>query len=265
MDWLYSAPLWEVAAGFLTVLFVSGEVGNRLGRRASATADERVITQVGAVEASVLGLLGLLLAFTFSMAQTRYEQRRLLVVDEANAIGTVWLRTDALAPDGRDEARALVRRYVDAQLAYYDAGDDDERIAAAERDLAELQGPLWDLAAEAARADPHAVSVTILLEALNEVFDLHDARIAARVAHVPDSVVVLLMIVSAVGLGTVGYAFGLVGRRHIAACGILGLLVAAILVTILDLDLSRRGLIRVSQDSLLRLRDDLAEASSPGS
>jgi hypothetical protein len=250
-----------LTAGLLLLtLLVVGEVAFRVGSKAALGAS--VQTQIGAVEAAVLGLLGLLLGFTFAMAASRFDVRTELVIDEANAIETAYLRTDLVAEPERSQMRELLRRYVDARLDFYNAGQDDARAAA--QTLSErLQRQLWLLAAGEAKKDPHAITTGLLIQSMNQIIDLHAARINALVRRVPVRVIQTLMLVGVAAAGLVGYAFGLAKRRHASGMVILAVLVSTIVLVILDLDDPARGLIRVNQASILKLQADLRRHETP--
>lgn len=260
MDVLDSFEPRAVAAGLLVVLLLAGELGCRLGRRVAPRVAEVFRSEFATILAAVLALLGLLLAFTLSMAADRYETRRLLVVEEANAIGTAWLRSDALPEPARSEARALLRTYVDTRLDFYAAGDDAARIAAAVAHAEQIQAAVWALTMDAAQAAPGSLPLQLDLEALNTVIDLHALRVTALQARVPGAILAVLLVVGVTGIVVVGFVFGLGSGRHRGATALLALLLSGIVYVVLDLDLPRRGHIRVSQASMERLRDSLDQA-----
>lgn len=262
MDQVFGLDSRWVTVGMLVVVLFAAEVGYRFGVRHASSADEQLRQQHGAVQAAVLALLGLILALSFSMAQDRYEARRVAVVEEANAIATAWSRADALPEAGRAETKRLLRAYVDARLAFYDAGEDEAALAAAVATSEELQRAMWTRAMAEALAAPDSVPVSLLLEALNTLVDDHEVRVAALRAHVPLEVIALLVVLGAAGLASVGYTYGLVRRRAFHAVALLALLVAATLHVVLDLDRPRGGLIGVSQWSIRALRDTI-EAGAP--
>lgn len=256
MSWLESFDPGVSSGILLVLLCVAGELGGRLGAALPPSAGVR--DEVGALQAAILGLLGLLLAFSFSMAADRFEARRLLVVEESNAIGTAWLRSAALPEPARDEVRGLLRDYVEARLEFYAAGDDDARIRAAISRAEGLQRAFWGRSMAEAVATPGSLPLQLQLQALNAVIDVHAQRVTALRGRVPQRILELLFAVSLVGLGVVGIEIGLGSRRHRVPVGVLATLLAGIVYVILDLDHPRRGHIRVSQQSMEDLRDDLA-------
>jgi hypothetical protein len=135
------------------------------------------------IEGSVFGLLGLLLAFTFSGAASRFDERRQLIVQEVNAIGTAWLRIDMLPPESRPAIQDGFRRYLDARLAAYRKMPD---VAAAKQEIADarrIQEEVWAKATAVCRTEDGAPARMLLIPAMNEMFDIGDARVLATRKH----------------------------------------------------------------------------------
>jgi len=252
---LLDPPL--VAGATFLLAAVVGELSGRLGARLEPRIDDRFRSQVSGLQGAVLGLVGLLLAFSFSIALARYDTRRDLVTREANAIGTTWLRTDALEPDARTEARALLRSYVATRVAYYEVGEDRAAIEAQIRAGEGLQARIWRLAEGAAVASPGSLPLSLLVSSLNEAIDLAAGRIVAHDERVPGAILALQIVLTVVGVGTVAFGFGLFRGPHRAAMLLLTALMAGILLVILDLDHPRDGWIRVPQEAMLRLQRGL--------
>lgn len=237
------------------------ETSFRLGRRSRDHQDVDGKTHVGALQAAALVLLALLLGFTFSMAVSRFDTRKELLLDEANAIGTTLLRARFLPEPQRHEVAALLKAYVSARIDLYDAGVDRARLAAAASAASRLEDQLWQLAVTSAEADASSVPIGLFVQALNELIDDNEKRRVALDNHVPEAVIFLLFFVSAVALGFVAYGCGLTGRRRFMMNVIFALLIAMVITIILDIDRPRRGLVQIGQDSLVRLQDAL---DSPG-
>ena len=250
---------WHVLVIAGVLLLVSAELGFRWGRRLFIDRDEARKSQIGAVQGAVLGLLGLLLGFTFSMAVQRYETRRALVVGEANAIGTALLRTDFLPAAQVREASGLLARYVEARLAFHAAGRSAEAVARAEQETADLQRQLWRVAVEAGRESPTPLTA-MFVSALNDVIDLDAERFAAMRNRVPGVVWLLLLGVASCGCLTSGYAAGATGKRAVFPMVILPVMLSAVMLILVDMSLERRGMIGVDQEPLRRLQASLAPA-----
>lgn len=257
---LWSVSEWVLVPVLIASFFAVIELGYRLGLRRSGSADRAEEGHVSALVAAMLGLLALLLGFTFFMAVSRFDTRKALVLDEANAIGTTWLRARFLPSGQVEPAQALLQRYVSARLAFYDAGIDPARLAAANTDATRIETELWALALAAADHDPRAVPTGLFVESLNDMIDLQEKRQTALDNHVPEAVILLLALVSGAALGLLGYGCGLARRRRLVSNMVFALLIVLVLATILDIDRPRRGLIQVSQDSMLRLQASMAPA-----
>jgi hypothetical protein len=254
---LYGVKLAPIFSATLALLLGATEVGFRLGRRTGEDIGDAARSQFSTVQASVLGLLALLLGFTFSMSVTRFETRRQLVLQESNAIGTAFLRTRLLPEPHKTEAASLLRRYVDVRLAFAGAGTDSVKLRQANEETQRLHDALWVHAVAAGEKDPRAVTTGLFIQSLNEVIDLHAKRVTALESRVPVSIHALLYAASALSLALVGCGWGLTGRRHLLITMTLAVLVAAVVALILDLDRPREGLIRVSQQSMINLREGL--------
>lgn len=237
----------------LAVMVLLLEMGRRFGIRRSTVDEEGVKAGAGAVEGAVFGLLGLLLAFTFSGAAGRFDTRRLQIVDEANAVGTAYLRLDLLPEGERPALQELFRRYLDTRLAAYRQLPD---FRAARRGLAqsmELQGLIWSRAVGAVRMEGASRSAEmLLLPALNQMFDIAATRTAMMRMHPPHIIYVMLVMLSLLGSLLAGY--GMARARTRGWFHILGftLIMTASIYIILDLEFPRLGLIRIDRfDQLL--------------
>ena len=244
---------------FLMLAFA--EIGFRLGLRLHVANDVARKGQIGGIQAAVLGLLGLLLGFTFAMAVERYDTRRGLVVHEANAIGTTYLRGSLLPEAHEASVKDLLRRYVDVRLRYWPLVDDPAKLAEGERLISDMQAELWKHADEAAKEAPNDITATFI-EALNETFDNDAKRIAAMRAGIPGGVWLLLVIIAAFGCATTSYAAGAEGARSKLGSVFLPLLITVVIVLIFDISHSRAGLIRIGQQSLVDLQQSI-QAKQP--
>jgi hypothetical protein len=256
VGWLQEAPLLAVGAGVLIVLLLAVEVGYR-GHRwiARRRGDDTLEDGQGHLLSAVLGLLALLLGFTFSLSLNRYEARRELVLQEANAIGTTYLRSQLLEEPNRTAVGGLLRHYVDARLAWSnsDAAEPDPAATNA------LQQKLWAATGVAIRTDPSPQLTRGLMDAMNDSFDAASSRTAAREAHIPDRVLSILLLYAILSSVMLGYVLSVSGRPHRGATVLMLVLLTLALVVILDLDRPRNGAIQVSQRPL----EDLKASFSP--
>jgi hypothetical protein len=234
-------------------LLVCLELGRRWGVKQLERDPEGARLGTGTVEGAVFALLGLLIAFTFSGAAARFDQRRELIVSEANAIGTAWLRLDLLPKESQPALRELVRQYVDSRLAAYRLLPD---VAAARAELdhsLELQTQIWRLSVAGTQASPTPAAATVVLPALNEMIDIVTTRTAASIyMHPPAAIFALLFGLALLGALFAGSAMAESESRsplHVIGFAVV-MAVSAYLI--LDLEVPRFGLIRVdAADQLL--------------
>ncbi|NOK36652.1 hypothetical protein [Corallococcus exercitus] len=242
-------PTWALATGVMALLFLSLEFGYRLSHRRPGLDD------VSALQASVLGLVALLLAFSFSMAADRYTLRRDLVVKEANAIGTFYLRSGFLPEPTRGELKTRLRRYVDVRLNAYVDAKDPERFTQWLRESDALQAQLWALLDAVAPGTPTAV-LTLTTQALNDVLDVSAERLEASRNIIPNSIFVLLLI------GMLGSAMLLGFRPDTRNRGglpwvIFVVILTAVMFTLVDLDVPLRGRMHSDQRPLYELQQQI--------
>jgi hypothetical protein len=247
---------WSVLVVVSTLLLLFAEAGYRIGRRFRRRNPDAASGHGGSIQGAVLGLLGLLLGFTFAMAVARYETRRGLVLDEANSIGTTWLRADFLPSPQRGEMKALLHDYTRHRLAVVAAGKDARAFAAARREVAGFHARLWEKARAAVATDPGPITATFIVS-LNETIDLDASRMAAGRNHVPGAVWLLLLVVAGCGSWASGYGSGAGGPRSAFSQCVFPVLIAVVITLIVDIDRPQRGLIGVSQLPLEELLDSL--------
>jgi hypothetical protein len=234
------------------------ELGARRGRRLLASDAEGARSGLSAPEGVVFALLGLLIAFSFAGALERFGQRRALIVEEANAIGTAWLRLDLLAPDARAVLQRDLRNYLDARLLVYATPDDQAAVLAASTRVGELQAELWERASAAARAEGQAATM-LLLPALNECFDIAATRMTATQNHPPAIVFWLLIATALTSALLAGLAMAPSKGRHWLHRLVFAGVVALTVYTIQDLEYPRLGLVRVDalDQVLVELRESM--------
>ena len=260
MDMLLELDLPFLLIVSIAIFLIAIEVGYRLGRRRQDKSDEPDKSHTNALQGAVLGLLALLIGFTFAMSVSRFDNRRTVIVDQANAIGTAELRSRLLASPHREAAAPLFREYVETWLRYRAAGTDMAAVKAADQRVGAIEGQLWNIVREATTADPHSLPASLFTSAMNDMIDMHEKRHRSLADRVPDAVIWLLFAVSTLALGQVAYSSGLRGRRSEVANVTFAFVIALVLVIILDIDRPRRGLIQVSQDSMIRLQQSLNPA-----
>jgi hypothetical protein len=236
-----------VFAGMLALI----ETGRRVGRRRIAKDPTGATAGFGTVDAAVFGLMGLLIAFTFSGAAARFDARRQLILEEANDIGTAYLRLDLLPPAAQPPLRDAFRQYVDARLAVSRAGPDSAAAAAPVAHATALQRSIWTQAV-AATHDAPPEAQRLVLSALNAMFDITTARAVALRTHPPTIIFALMAALALLCALFAGY--GMAAERYRSWAHIIGFAAIVVLTVyvIIDLENPRAGLIRIdAYDQLL--------------
>lgn len=248
---------WMLLLALSIVLFGLAEAGYRIGLKLHAKEDEARRSLAAGVQGAVLGMLGLLLGFTFAMAIGRYETRRDLVLKAANAVGTTWLRAGLLPEVHRAPVKELLRDFVDVRLKYAPLVDNPAMLAEGMRLSADLENKLWKHAEAAATEAPTPITATFIMT-LNEMIDTDAEQIAAMRNHIPSGVWLLLLLVASVGCFTSSYGSGAQGARSFFTNVLLPGLIIAVILLIFDLSHSRQGWIGISQQPLLDLKANIA-------
>jgi hypothetical protein len=249
----------------LLVLVVGGFVGLGIAvGRGLRTEETDGRESVGAVQGALLGLVGLLLAFGLSMAVARYDARRALVVQEANSIGTTYLRAQLLAEPVRSESMAVLREYTDAAIELADDVPDSDEFVTGAAAMESQQQVLWGLAGDAIAADPVGSAPRLYVETLNDTIDRHTDRVASLRNRVPGTVMVVEVVGSAVALGVLALYLTMLGRG-VKTSLLASMFVVLILFVSIDLDRPQRGFITVPYAVLEDARAvmDLPPAATP--
>ena len=234
----------------LLVLIIGGLsfLGLLAGRRLRSHP-EALKGPVGVVQGTLLGLVALLLAFGLAMAVDRFEERRSLVVREADDIGTTYLRAQTLTEPARSRSLALLKDYADVTIALANQVPGSAQFEASRTLIASLQRRLWTEAGVALAADPTGNASRLYVESLNPMFDVHADRVASLRNLVPTPVLLLEIIGSAVALAVLAMYLSMIGRG-IGITVVAALFVIFILFVSFDLDRPERGYIRVPSTPL---------------
>lgn len=229
-----SPVFWLSVLAAIAVLTLAAEVGFRIARRTNTEEREQLKPSVGIVVGAFLGLLALLLGFTFNMVEERFLQRRQLVVEDANAIGTTYLRASLLPAPHDTRAADLLRSYVALRVTAPTRESAPHMFAQAD----ELQRELWAEARAITAIDPHSQVTSLFVSAVNAMIDAHGARIAVGMHHhLPMPIRIVLYLASTLAFGVVGYAAGLTRKR--AAVAVLPLVVAVATVMSFIVEVNR--------------------------
>jgi hypothetical protein len=241
----------------MTVILLAGEVGRWLGRRAAKQGADSVST----LEGAILGLLALMIGFTFAMALSRFEARRDAVLVEANAIGTTALRARLLPAPHSREVLTLLREYVQLRLDITRHMPSPADLGAMVARSNAIQEALWRHAKAVAARDNAMVPTGIFIQSLNEMIDDQEKRLTAVRNRLPIVILFALYGVATVAIGFAGYESGLQARHSRLPVYLVGMLVAAMVILIQDLDRPGAGFIRVSQEPMIAVAASIAAFS----
>ncbi|GAL87726.1 hypothetical protein AW09_02287 [Sporocytophaga myxococcoides] len=256
---MYYVDEWIIALVLVIILTIFFELGYFLGfkrfvRKGGKDED------IGAIQGGILGLLGIMFAFTFSMAASRFDSRKIAVLKESNAIGTTYLRVSVLPDSIKPEIYALLEKYVEYRLKY-DRTTDRNKMNAIIDSSEIVQLKIWRMASKNAVLNNDWNS-SLFLSTLNEMIDLSAERYAVQLNHVPEIILYLMILLATISTFTLGFGCGLEKNRKFIFSYSLVVLMILVLMVIIDLDRPLRGIIRVGDKSLLDL-DQSIEKYSP--
>ena len=228
-------------------LFAAMMVCLELGRRIEAKriADGRSDEGTGAVEAAMFGLLGLLLAFTFSGAASRFDARRNIVVEEANDIGTAYLRVDLLPSESQPVIREKFKQYVDSRIETYRKIPDMEAVNAELLRSQQLQKDIWTISADASQKSPTTMAGILLLPALNNMIDITTTRTMASQMHPPIVIFGMLGVIVLASALIAGASMAKGTARSWLHIVLFAAIMTVTVYVIIDIEYPRLGFIRV--------------------
>lgn len=252
-EFLDVVPLWMILPITVVGALLAVEAGYQVAHYRQKHAAEEKESPVGGMVGATLGLLAFMLAFTFGLAGSRFEDRRQVLLSEANAIGTTYLRTAMLPEPMRTDARNLLREYVDLRIEAVQTGKVDQALARSE----ELHNRLWSQAIAATEKDRSPIT-GLFVQSLNEVIDLHTERVMKGLrSRVPGVIWTVLYVLAFLAMVIMGYHSGLANTRRSLAVIALILGFSSVLYLIIDLDRPGEGTLRVSQQTMIDLRHSM--------
>jgi hypothetical protein len=259
-DLLDDLPVWAFLALFAVITLLCYEIGFRVGRwwqeREPGEQEGPTDTMVGAL----LGLMAFLLAVTMGMAADRFDTRRGMVLEDANAIRAAYLQADYLPVADATALQKLLREYAEVRVATADAGQVQAAIARSEQ----LHGEMWAIVARVAESGYSPDLMSSQGDTVTELITVHERRLVSGLyARVPDTVLVLLIIGSALSLAVVGYSAGLKGKRGVVVAVVLVVALGVVLSLVVDLDRPQDGMVRVSQQPLYDVQRQIGPPAGP--
>jgi hypothetical protein len=251
-------PVWLLFAGAFLLVMLSIEAGYRMGCRSRRRSEDEKESPVSAIAGSVLGLVAFMLAFTFGIVSDRYDARKGLVREEANSIGTTYLRTEFLPEPDRTESKALLKEYATLRVTGIEklrSGKlQPEQMGESLEKAALIQNRLWEMAVTNARKDMNSDVAALYIDSLNGLIDLHAIRVAVGLqARIPNGIWIVLLGLTVFGMVAVGYQIGIAGSRRSLAQAILAISFSMVIALICTLDRPHGSYIKVSQQPFLDL------------
>jgi hypothetical protein len=252
-------PLWFFYVMTVVIILLSTLSGSRLGRYIRRRKKGETEAPIGAIVGSMLGLLAFILAFTFGLSASRFDARKQLLLDEVNAIGTAFLRTDFLPEPQGTETRKLLRRYVDIRTEIV---RHPEKLRQALVDSEMLHDQLWSQVTALSKQNNNAILLGLYIQSLNDVIDFHSKRVTVALGYrIPDTIWLALYFVTILAMVAVGYHFGITGAGSFWITLVLAFAFSAVILLIEDLDRSTEGLLKVNQKPMIELQQKLSTSA----
>ncbi|WP_413577739.1 hypothetical protein ACLVWU_04740 [Bdellovibrio sp. HCB290] len=250
---MYETRLWISIVIMVVLLLVAVFIGTKFGQKFGKPDANYAV-----LPTSILGLLALLLGFTFSMSVSRFEDRQKLVLSEANAIGTTYLRTDFLPAPHAQNVKSYLREYVDIRLKLMDDYPTENEARRIGQETARLQSLIWNetVAAAGVKVTPLSPS---FVSSLNDVIDISAQWDFVLNNTVPEMIYFIIIFVAVFGVFFLGFMNGSTGTSHRFGILALAFLFSLVIALIQDLDRPRRGTVKVSQSSLVDLKKQISK------
>jgi hypothetical protein len=241
------------------IVLVAAEFGRLIGNFSRRRHPEPIAPHLLTLEGAALGLVALMIGFTFSMALSRFDARLSAVVNEANAISTTALRARMLPEPQASDVKTLLQQYTQLRLDQGTAPQDSDELEQAVQRSNDLQAKLWQIAMAVSAGDPHSVPAGLLVQTLNQMIDLQETRLAARGNRVPGVVFALLYGIAGVAIGFSGFVSSLGGSRGRIPVAVMAVLIGSVIGMIADIDRAQSGFITVSQQAMHDVKTTLGE------
>ncbi len=247
-------PLWLIFLLLIAISLLAMEIGRRLGKWGARKKEHEAEGPIGTVVGALLALLAFVIALTFSASGNRFDARKQALLDEVNAIGTAYLRTDLIPESLRTTTRLLLLDYVEIRLGLFRDFGNPAKLHSLETNIETVEDSIWRQAVKVAQYDKDSDIYGLFIDAINHVFDMNTVRVVLGAEYrTPRFIWYALISVSFLAMAAVGYQFGIRGRGSLFAGITLSLAFAVVIMLIYDLDRPGRGLIQVNQQPMIEL------------
>lgn len=251
---------WIIAFLIFCILVVAYRLGVYLGKRNAALKQEGHLGRVSNIQAGLMGLLGVMLAFSFSLSSQRYEKRRQLVIQESMNIGTAYFRAGLLPDPLKRDVRNLLEKYLDERINYYQPENSYENKSEFQKKSESLHVQIWAKTAEIGKKAP-TLNTNITILALNDMIDISGNISSEFQSHVPQFILLLLVFISVCTILIMGYTDGLSSEKNIVFAIILNLVLCSILLLIIDMDRPTSGYLKSDTYGLTELKKEIQDYS----
>lgn len=252
---LQVASPFIISAVLFCLIIIFYMLGNFLIKKILERKSESVNIELGSINGALLALLGLILAFSFSMASSRFDTRRQLIIEEANIVGTVILRMDVYPDSIKNVLKTNMKAYVEKRIDFYQAGMDIPKLVSLFKEADAIGKKIWSITAEYAKKDDITTRTSELIPALNDMIDITTTRRAAGESTIPDSIMYFLFTLCVCSSFLLGYD----NKRKIDWVILIGfsVMLSITVFTIIDLDRPRSGLINMDgpNEKIIELRE----------
>lgn len=253
-------PIYVLCIGIILILLISFEFGYQLSKYTTEKYDKEGSSTIGPMVSGLLAMLAFVLAFTFAMASAQYNLRKEYVLDEANIIGTAYLRADLIGEQDGAEIKKLLKEYLDSRIYAIEKADLN-LIKTAMKRSKEIHNLLWQHVSSASKREPN-LTVFLLIQSINDVIDIQQKRITAGFYNrIPNGVWLVLLIISVLTMITIGTQARLSNSRRLIAVIPLIIAFSALIAMVLDLDRPQQGMLKIGQDALVELQRSLDQTS----
>ena len=246
-----------IAFVMVALLLLACEIGYRLGLAREETPDS-LRTLMSGTGGAILGLLGLLLGFSLSMAISRWDTRHNIIIQEANAIGTLSLRAGLIGDPLRNQLRDELRAYTEARIALGGSRERPDALRAARSESEEIHVQIWSVVERANIPSTTNAVLGSLINAANQLIDIHELRLASLQNHLPSALFYLLLAVATLSVGFLAWSFGAASQRGRVPMILLAFLIGAVLLLIMDVNRPQRGIIKVGVAPLERAEKSIS-------